>query len=87
MRAFSLPGSYRLVMLPYRVLQELATPTEKIQCLSCVRDHLEEGGLVLIDNYNPSIPTLARDPAASARHGEDRSGRRDHPADRPGRVP
>jgi SAM-dependent methyltransferase len=67
MRAFSLPGSYQLVMLPYRVLQELATTAEKIQCLSCVRDHLEEGGLVLIDNYNPSIPMLARDPATSAR--------------------
>jgi hypothetical protein len=54
-------------MLPYRVLQELATTAEKLQCLSCVRDHLEEGGLVLIDNYNPSIPMLARDPATSAR--------------------
>jgi SAM-dependent methyltransferase len=67
MRAFSLPGSYRLVMLPYRVLQELATTAEKIHCLSCARDHLKEGGLVLIDNYNPSIPMLARDPATSAR--------------------
>jgi SAM-dependent methyltransferase len=67
MRAFRLPVPYRLAMLPYRVLQELATTAEKIQCLSCVRDHLEEGGLVLIDNYNPSIPMLARDPATSAR--------------------
>ncbi len=67
MRDFSLPGSYQLVMFPYRVLQELATTAEKIQCLSRVGDHLEEGGLVLIDNYNPSIPMLARDPAASAR--------------------
>ena len=25
-----------------------------------------EGGLVLIDNYNPPIPILARDPATSA---------------------
>lgn len=67
MRDFSLPGSYQLVMFPYRVLQELATTAEKIQCLSRVRDHVEEGGLVLIDNYNPSIPMLARDPAASTR--------------------
>lgn len=67
MRDFRLPRSYRLAMLPYRVLQELATAEEKIQCLSCVHDHLDEGGLVLIDNYNPSIPMLARDPGASAR--------------------
>lgn len=67
MRAFKLPGAYRLAMLPYRVIQELATATEKIQCLSRVREHLQTGGLVLIDNYNPSIPMLARDPAESAR--------------------
>ncbi|MGH3278920.1 MAG: class I SAM-dependent DNA methyltransferase [Trebonia sp.] len=67
MRDFKLPGSYRLAMLPYRVLQELATAAEKIQCLSCVHAHLDEGGLVLVDNYNPSIPMLARDPGASAR--------------------
>ncbi len=54
-------------MFPYRVLQELATAAEKIQCLSCVRAHLDEGGLALIDNYNPSIPMLARDPGTSAR--------------------
>jgi SAM-dependent methyltransferase len=67
MRGFKLPGSYRLVMLPYRVLQELATAEEKIQCLSCVHDHLDEGGLVLVDNYNPSISMLARDPGTSTR--------------------
>lgn len=67
MRAFSLPRSYRLVMFPYRGLQELATAAEKIQCLSRVHAHLGEGGLVLIDNYNPSIPMLARDPGTSPR--------------------
>jgi SAM-dependent methyltransferase len=67
MRDFKLPRSYRLVMFPYRVLQELTTAAEKIQCLTCVRAHLDEGGLALIDNYNPSIPILARDPGASAR--------------------
>jgi SAM-dependent methyltransferase len=67
MRDFTLQRKYRQAMFPYRVLQELASASDKIACLSCVHAHLEEGGLIVVDNYDPSIPYLAQDPAGSAR--------------------
>jgi SAM-dependent methyltransferase len=70
MRDFALPRRYRQAMFPYRVLQELASATDKIACLECVHGHLEDGGLIVIDNYDPSIPYLAQDPAGSERSVE-----------------
>ncbi|WP_431953305.1 class I SAM-dependent methyltransferase [Nocardia lijiangensis] len=63
MRSFTLDRTFRMAMFPYRVLQELTTTTDKIACLEQVRAHLHQGGLVLIDNYSPSIPHLATAPS------------------------
>ncbi|WP_033091573.1 class I SAM-dependent methyltransferase [Nocardia seriolae] len=72
-RKFSLDNTYRLALFPYRVLQELTTTTDKIDCLRCVHDHLDRGGFVLVDNYCPSVAYLATDPdsctTTSEKHG------------------
>ncbi|WP_280369744.1 class I SAM-dependent methyltransferase [Nocardia wallacei] len=69
-RKFSLDHTYRLVLFPYRVLQELTTTTDKIDCLRCVHDHLDRGGFVLIDNYCPSVHYLATDPTLCTTESE-----------------
>ncbi|WP_157121801.1 class I SAM-dependent methyltransferase [Nocardia miyunensis] len=77
MRRFTLDRTYGLAIFPFRVLQELTTTRDKIDCLQCVHTHLDHDGLVLIDNYCPSISYLATDPARcttrtekSGPHGE-----------------
>ncbi|HVE70502.1 MAG TPA: class I SAM-dependent methyltransferase [Thermoanaerobaculia bacterium] len=59
MRRFELDRTFRLAIFPFRTLQEILTVDDKVECLRCTRRHLQDGGFVLIDNYNPSIPYLA----------------------------
>jgi SAM-dependent methyltransferase len=70
-RLLALGASFRLVTFPFRSFQELLTVDDQLQCLSRVREHLDDDGLLVIDNYNPSIPLLANDPVGveSARSG------------------
>ncbi|CAM3954892.1 class I SAM-dependent methyltransferase [Nocardia ninae] len=63
MRTFVLDHTFRMAMFPYRVLQELTTVADKMDCLRQVHAHLDHDGLLLIDNYSPSIPYLAADPS------------------------
>lgn len=75
MQSFTLARRYQIAIFPFHGLQELITADEKVECLRCVHRHLADSGLVLIDNFNPSVHILASEPGASAQvaeqHGED----------------
>lgn len=59
MRNFELDQRFQLVTLPFRPFQHLVTPEDQMACLGCIRRHLAPNGLLILDLFNPSIPTLA----------------------------
>ena len=59
MRDFSLSKKFNLVTTPFRVFQHLQTPEDQLKCLKNIYNHLNPGGCVVIDIFNPSIPFLA----------------------------
>ncbi|MEX2288147.1 MAG: methyltransferase domain-containing protein [Planctomycetaceae bacterium] len=61
MRAFALGETFRLVTLPFRPFQHLLTVPEQLACLRCIRDHLDVGGRLILDVFNPSISKLAEE--------------------------
>jgi SAM-dependent methyltransferase len=58
-RDFRSDRRFRLVTTPFRSLQHLPTPADQLAALANMRDHLEPGGHLIIDVFNPSIPLLA----------------------------
>jgi SAM-dependent methyltransferase len=60
MRHFALLRRFALVTVPFRPFQHLITVQDQLACLTTVRDHLCEGGRVILDLFNPSLDALAR---------------------------
>jgi SAM-dependent methyltransferase len=61
MRAFSLDRTFRLATLPFRPFQHLLTVEDQLACLACIHRHLEPGGRLVLDVFNPSLEGLTRD--------------------------
>lgn len=61
MRKFSLGKTFSLVTTPFRPFQHLLTVEDQISCLSCIRQHLEPGGALILDIFNPSLKSLSAD--------------------------
>jgi SAM-dependent methyltransferase len=61
MRDFDLSQSFPLVTIPFRPFQHLITVDEQLACLACVHQHLLKGGKLILDLFNPSLPTLTSD--------------------------
>lgn len=61
MRAFALGRVFSLVMIPFRPFQHLLTVEDQLACLGTIRDHLEPGGELLLDLFNPSLAMLVDD--------------------------
>ena len=61
MRAFSLGRKFRLATIPFRPFQHLLTVEDQIDCLRAIHRHLEPGGKLILDLFNPSIKFLASD--------------------------
>jgi SAM-dependent methyltransferase len=61
MRRFDLRNPFRLVTLPFRPFQHLLTVEDQLACLRSVHHHLIEGGRIILDIYNPSLPRLVDD--------------------------
>lgn len=53
MREFSLEKRFGLVIIPYRTFQHLLTPVDQEQALGCIYEHLEEGGLLVFNLFDP----------------------------------
>lgn len=61
MRNFDLGTTFSLVTLPFRPFQHLTTVEDQLSCLSSVHRHLDAGGSVILDLFNPSLPAIAAD--------------------------
>jgi SAM-dependent methyltransferase len=58
MRDFRLARSFGLVTVPFRGFQHLTTVAEQMASLSCIRDHLQPGGTLILDLFNPWLELL-----------------------------
>jgi SAM-dependent methyltransferase len=60
MRHFELSRKFNLVTLPFRPFQHLTTIGNQLACLDCIHRHLETGGKLILDIFNPWLEALAR---------------------------
>jgi SAM-dependent methyltransferase len=70
MRDFDLRRKFRLVTIPFRPFQHLATVDDQIACLTLVHRHLIDGGRLILDVFNPSFEALAKDDIGEE-HGDE----------------
>ena len=61
MRSFSLGQTFQLITLPFRPFQHLITVDDQLACLAAIRRHLADGGRLILDLFNPSLPALTSD--------------------------
>jgi SAM-dependent methyltransferase len=59
MRDFELGRTFAMAMLPFRSFQHVITADDQVTSLRCIRAHLEPGGRLLLDVFNPSLDMLA----------------------------
>ncbi len=58
MRQFDLGRHFNLVTMPFRPFQHLLTVEDQRSCLTNIHRHLNEGGWLILDIFNPSLPHL-----------------------------
>ena len=58
MRDFSLEGRFALTTLPFRPFQHLVEVEDQLACLRCIGRHLDRGGRIILDVFNPSLKGL-----------------------------
>jgi SAM-dependent methyltransferase len=63
MRDFDLGEKFSLVTMPFRPFQHLETVEDQISCVKAVHRHLEPGGKLILDLFNPSLKFLVNDEA------------------------
>lgn len=61
MRDFKLGKKFALATTPFRPFQHLTTTEEQIQCLENIHTHLDPGGLLILDIFNPSLAGITAD--------------------------
>jgi SAM-dependent methyltransferase len=72
MRHFDLGTTFRLVTIPFRPFQLLLEVRDQLACLAGIKRHLGDGGRVVIDVFNPSLPALTGEvPGAEESAGPD----------------
>lgn len=54
MTSFTLPKSYRLIQIPFRSILHNTTEAARLACLRHCYDHLQPGGLLAFDVFQPS---------------------------------
>jgi SAM-dependent methyltransferase len=54
MRSFSLRGRFSLATIPYRTFQHLLTPADQYRALCSIHNHLEPGGLLAFNIFEPT---------------------------------
>ncbi|MGH1385214.1 class I SAM-dependent methyltransferase [Kordia sp.] len=55
MRAFDIEEKYDLIFIPFNSIHHLYTNEDLFKALTVVKKHLKEGGLFLLDCFNPNI--------------------------------
>lgn len=61
MRSFGLARTFALVTMPFRPFQHLTTVEDQLRCLAAIHRHLERGGRLVLDLFNPSLTALVQD--------------------------
>ena len=61
MRDFDLGQTFKLITIPFRPFQHLIDVKDQIACLHCMHRHLAAEGRFILDVFNPSLPSLARE--------------------------
>lgn len=64
MRNFDLGRKFNLVTMPFRPFQHLLTVEDELACLNRIHHHLNAGGKLVFDLFNPSLARLI-DPKSS----------------------
>jgi SAM-dependent methyltransferase len=59
MRDFALARRYRLVTIPFRAFMHLRTTGDQLRALRRIRDHLEPGGALVMNQFYPSVAIMA----------------------------
>ncbi len=55
MRTFDLPEKYDLIFIPFNSIHHLYRNEDLLKALASVKKHLKQGGLFILDCFNPSI--------------------------------
>lgn len=58
MRRFDLGRAFTLATIPFRPFQHLLTVEDQLSCLESIHRHLIEGGVLILDIFNPSLDFL-----------------------------
>jgi len=58
MRDFDLGRRFTLAMIPYRAFLHLLTVEDQKRALHCIRDHLVDGGRLVLNNFDPRLETI-----------------------------
>lgn len=70
MRNFNLDRTFALVTVPFRPFQHLLTVEDQLSCLSSIRQHLIDDGVLILDLFNPSLDFLTS-PNVGQEHGDE----------------
>ena len=65
-RDFALGRTFSLVTAPFRIMQHVVTIDDQLRCLAAVARHLEPGGRLVFDVFNPSFAAMLQDRSAEA---------------------
>lgn len=68
MRDFDLERKFTLAMIPYRAFLHLLTVEDQLRALRSIRDHLADGGKLILNVFDPSLEMIVahRAPLGSA---------------------
>jgi SAM-dependent methyltransferase len=61
LRSFALDQTFALVTIPFRPFQHLTTLDQQMACLTAARQHLDPGGRLVFDVFNPRLESLVAD--------------------------
>lgn len=64
---FDLGRRFPFIAYPFNAITHLHDYRDILACLGCVRRHLEPGGRLLLDLFNPKLEFFVRDPAERRR--------------------
>ena len=62
MRQFNLEAQFDLITIPFNAFMHLYTLEDVDSCLTCVKQHLAEGGTLILDVLIPDLDYLTRSP-------------------------
>ncbi|GAB4544322.1 MAG: class I SAM-dependent methyltransferase [Anaerolineae bacterium] len=59
MRNFDIPGRFALAIIPINTFMHCYDTSQQLDCLGCIRRHLQSGGHLIVDVYHPDPQTLS----------------------------